>query len=133
MKRTGRVVKHAGMAAMVGGIMMMGSVVETGAGPRTESICNFGMSKGEQGRECEVPIPSGCRVAQFPGYEVPWVDISKGGKTTCSIDEEHTDWTTRIVGSCGACGTDHCSARFSVMFNCEERPPAVQPRTRYTD
>ena len=55
------------------------------------------MVKGEQGRTCEVPIPSGCTVANFPGYDDPWIDVSKGGKTSCAIDEEKTDWKTKIV------------------------------------
>ncbi len=124
--------KHVGMAVMIGGILCMGSA-EGGAEPRTESICNLGMVKGEQGRSCDVPIPSGCRVATFPGYEARWIDISKGGKTSCAIDNQKTDWTTRIVGACGACGTEHCSARFSVMFACEDTPPSVQPRTIYEE
>ncbi len=124
--------KHPGMIVLIGGILIFGSV-EAGAEPRTESICNLGMVKGEQGRSCEVPIPAGCQVAKFPGYEAPWIDVSKGGKTTCAIDPEQTDWTTRIVGSCGACGTDHCSARFSVMFACGDSLPSVQPRTFYPD
>ncbi len=123
---------HVGMAVIVGGMLFMGSVAG-GAEPRTESICNLGMVNGEQGRSCEVPIPSGCQVAKFPGYEAPWIDISQGGKTSCAIDNEKTDWTTRIVGSCGACGTDHCSARFSVMFTCEDSPSSVQPRKIYED
>ena len=125
--------KYVGMAVMIGGILFMGNA-EGGAEPRTESICNLGMVNGEQGRSCEVPIPSGCQVAKFPGYETPWIDISQGGKTSCAIDNEKTDWTTRIVGSCGVCGTDHCSARFSVMFTCEGSPSSVlQPRKIYED
>ena len=104
------------------GILFIGSVA-VNAEPRTESICNLGMVKGEQGRTCEVPIPSGCEVANFPGYDDPWVDVSRGGKTSCAIDEEKTDWKTKIVGSCGPCGTDNCSARFSVMFTCGDSQP----------
>lgn len=104
------------------------------AEPRTESICNLGMVKGEQGRTCEVPIPSGCKVANFPGYDDPWIDVSRGGKTSCAIDEKKTDWKTRIVGSCGPCGTDNCSARFSVMFTCgDSQPMNTQPRKVYKD
>ena len=91
------------------------------------------MVKGEQGRTCEVPIPSGCTVANFPGYDDPWIDVSKGGKTSCAIDEEKTDWKTKIVGSCGPCGTDNCSARFSVMFTCGDSPMTTQPRKVYKD
>ena len=115
------------------GILNIGGVAAN-AEPRTESICNLGMVKGEQGRTCEVPIPSGCQVATFPGYDDPWVDISQGGKTSCIIDEEQTDWKTKIVGSCGPCGTDNCSARFSVMLTCgDSAPMTIQPRKIYKD
>ncbi len=120
------------VAIVVVGILIMSSAA-VGSEPRTESICTLGMVKGDQGRSCEVPIPSGCLVATFPGYEAPWIDVSKGGKTTCEIDKEKTDWTSRIVGSCGPCGTDNCSARFSVMFTCEDSSPSVQPRKIYKD
>ena len=118
---------------VLSGILFMGNVT-VNAEPQTESICNLGMVKGEQGRTCEVPIPSGCTVANFPGYDDPWIDVSKGGKTSCAIDEEKTDWKTKIVGSCGPCGTDNCSARFSVMFTCgDDQPMTTQPRKVYKD
>lgn len=121
------------MALIAGTPFFMGSD-EASAQPRTESICNLGMVKGEEGRTCDVPIPSGCQVANFPGFDAPWVDVSKGGKTTCEIDQDQTDWKTRIVGSCGPCGTDNCSARFSVMFTCGERETFTeQPRKVYKD
>lgn len=119
--------------SMLGGILLISGFV-VHAEPRTESICNLGMVKGEQGRTCEVPIPSGCQVANVPGFDTPWIDVSKGGKTSCAIDQEKTDWKTKIVGSCGPCGTDNCSARFSVMFTCGDSPPAtMQPRKIYKD
>ncbi len=127
--------KHSALslALIVSGILLMNGMVAH-AEPRTESICNLGMVKGEKGRTCEVPIPSGCKVASFPGYDDPWVDISKGGKTSCVIDEKQTDWKTKIVGSCSACGTDNCSARFSVMFTCgDTQPMTTQPRKVYKD
>ena len=118
---------------VLSGILFLDSGVAY-AEPRTESICNLGMVKGEQGRTCEVPIPSGCTVANYPGYDDPWIDVSKGGKTSCAIDEEKTDWKTKIVGSCGPCGTDNCSARFSVMFACgDSQPMTTQPRKVYKD
>lgn len=121
------------LALVTSGILLMNGMVAH-AEPRTESICNLGMVKGEQGRTCEVPIPSGCKVANFPGYDDPWVDISKGGKTSCAIDEKRTDWKSKIVGSCSACGTDNCSARFSVMFTCgDTQPMTTQPRKVYKD
>ncbi len=121
------------LVIVASGILFMNGTVAH-AEPRTESICNLGMVKGEQGRTCEVPIPSGCTVANFPGYDDPWVDVSRGGKTRCAIDEDKTDWKTRIVGSCGPCGTDNCSARFSVMFTCGDSQPMVtQPKKIYKD
>ena len=120
--------------ALIAGTPFFMSSGEVSAQPRTESICNLGMVKGEEGRTCEVPIPSGCQVANFPGFDAPWVDVSKGGKTTCEIDKDQTDWKTRIVGSCGPCGTDNCSARFSVMFTCGESETFTeQPRKVYKD
>lgn len=121
------------LVIVASGILFMNGTAAY-AEPRTESICNLGMVKGEQGRTCEVPIPSGCTVANFPGYDDPWVDVSRGGKTSCAIDEDKTDWKTRIVGSCGPCGTDNCSARFSVMFTCGDSQPMVtQPKKIYKD
>ncbi len=121
------------LAFVFNGILFLDGGVAVNAEPQTESICNLGMVKGEQGRTCEVPIPSGCTVANFPGYDDPWIDVSKGGKTSCAIDEEKTDWKTKIVGSCGPCGTDNCSARFSVMFTCGDSPMTTQPRKVYKD
>ena len=92
---------------------------------RTESNCTIGMAKGDKRAECQVPIPSGCTVAQFPGYEEPWSDISKGGDTSCQFDEKKTNWTTSILGTCSTCKTDQCTGRFIVMFNCSGIvPPA---------
>ncbi len=96
----------------------------------TESSCNFGMVKGEKSQSCEVPIPSGCSVANFPGYEEPWANISKGGITECQFDDQHTNWKTQIVGSCTTCRSDNCSARFSVVFNCGPQPYESQKKNR---
>lgn len=94
---------------------------------RTETNCNFGMAEGEAGRSCEIPIPSDCTVANFPGSSEPWTNIDKGGRTECRFDDDRTDWKTQITGTCGTCKTKQCSARFSVMFNCTSNiPPASQ-------
>lgn len=94
---------------------------------RTEANCTIGMVKGDAKAECQVPIPKGCTVAQFPGYPEPWVDISKGGGTSCQFNEKQTDWKTSIIGSCQACTTEQCTGRFIVMFNCVNNvPPANQ-------
>ncbi len=94
---------------------------------RTEANCTIGMVEGDAKAECQVPIPNGCAVAQFPGYPEPWADISKGGGTICQFDEKQTDWKTSIVGSCQACTTEQCTGRFIVMFNCADNvPPANQ-------
>ena len=84
----------------------------------TEFSCNFGMAKGEAKQSCSVPVPQGCVVAHFPGTTRPWSNISKGGATTCRFYEKETDWKTRITGTCGRCVSEHCSARFGVMFDC---------------
>jgi hypothetical protein len=94
---------------------------------RTESNCTIGMSKGDVKAECQVPIPHGCTVAQFPGYSEPWADISKGGATSCHFDDQHTDWETTIVGICHKCNTDQCTGRFIVMFNCADNVPPANP------
>lgn len=96
---------------------------------RTEANCTIGMVKGEAKAECQVPIPNGCAVAQFPGYPEPWVDISKGGGTSCQFDEKQTDWKTSIVGSCQACTTEQCTGRFIVMFDCANNVPPANPGT----
>lgn len=87
----------------------------------TESVCTFGMVEGDHSQRCNVPIPPGCVVANFPGSTQPWTSVSKGGNTTCRFDEQDTDWKTRITGTCTPCKTRQCSGRFSVMFNCSQR------------
>ena len=84
----------------------------------TEQSCSFGMGKGEASQTCAVPFPAGCRVAQAPGSTKPWTTISKGGKVTCRFNEKQTDWKTKITGACGRCQSGHCSAQFSVRFDC---------------
>lgn len=96
---------------------------------RTESICNLGMVKGEAQKSCRVPVPADCSVANFPGYDEPWVDVSKAGRTSCQIDTQQTDWKTTIVGTCGECTSDQCSGRFSVMLNCTQNIPPANPET----
>ncbi len=102
-------------------VMMWGfsfSLAQGATQARTETNCNFGMAKGQKSGSCQVPIPSNCTVAKLPGAEQRWTDVSKGGATSCQFDEKKSDWKTSIVGTCGECTTDHCSARFSVMFGC---------------
>jgi len=87
----------------------------------TEFNCSFGMAKGETQQTCQVPIPTGCVVAHFPGTTKPWTNISKGGNTQCKFDDRATDWKTRITGTCGKCKTGHCSVQFIVKFDCSQR------------
>ena len=94
---------------------------------RTESNCTIGMAKGETKAECTVPILNGCTVAQFPGYDEPWAEATKGGATSCQFDAKKTDWKTSIVGTCDACKTDQCTGRFTVMFNCTDNVPSASP------
>ena len=94
---------------------------------RTESNCTIGMIKGEKKAECQVPIIDGCTVAQFPGYDEPWAEASKGGATSCQFNEKKTNWKTSIVGTCQACKTEQCTGRFTVMFNCSGNVPSVSP------
>ncbi len=89
-----------------------------GGSATTESVCRFGMVKGDSSQSCAVPIPNDCNVANFPGTDKPWASVSKGGNTQCRYDDGSTDWKTRITGTCGACKTPQCSAEFSVRFNC---------------
>lgn len=94
---------------------------------RTESNCTIGMAKGGKTAECHVPILNGCTVAQFPGYDEPWAEATKGGDTSCQFNAEKTDWKTSIVGTCQACKTDQCTGRFTVMFNCADNVPPANP------
>lgn len=107
------------------------SAQPVGGTATTESVCNFGMVKDEPSRSCEVPIPHSCHVAKFPGTDKHWTNVSKGGSTLCRFDEKHSDWKTKITGTCGKCTSNHCSARFSVMFNCgsEGGSPQFTPQT----
>lgn len=84
----------------------------------TEQSCSFGMGKGEASHSCAVPFPESCRVAHAPGSSKPWTTISKGGRLLCRFDEKQTDWKTKITGACGRCQSGHCSAQFSVRFDC---------------
>ena len=120
--------KEFGVASL-GLLMLIIIGGSAGADPvaRTESICNLGMVKGEGQKSCRVPIPADCSVANYPGYEEPWVDVSKAGRTSCQIDTQQTDWKTKIIGTCGACTSDQCSGRFSVMFNCTHNIPPASP------
>lgn len=87
----------------------------------TEQSCSFGMAKGEPSHQCQVPVPSGCLVANAPGTNKPWTTVSKGGKTFCRFDEKQTDWKTKITGTCGRCSSGHCSVQFIVRFDCNPR------------
>lgn len=93
----------------------------TDSAATTEFNCSFGMAKGETQQTCQVPIPTGCVVAHFPGTTKPWTNISKGGNTQCKFDDKATDWKTRITGTCGKCKTGHCSVQFIVKFDCSQR------------
>ncbi len=84
----------------------------------TEQSCSFGMDKGEPAHSCAVPFPSGCRVAQAPGSSKPWTTISTGGRLLCRFDDKQTDWRTKITGVCNRCQSGHCSAQFSVRYDC---------------
>jgi len=94
---------------------------------RTESNCTIGMVKDDKEAQCHVPILKGCTVAQFPGYDEPWAEASKGGATSCQFDTKKTDWKTAIVGTCEACKTEQCTGRFTVMFNCTDNVPSASP------
>jgi len=89
----------------------------------TEQSCSFGMGKGEPSHSCTVPFPPGCRVAEAPGSTKPWTTISKGGRLLCRFDEKTTDWKTKITGTCGRCQSGHCSAQFSVRYDCSPPQP----------
>ncbi|HET9963329.1 MAG TPA: hypothetical protein VFQ34_13390 [Nitrospiraceae bacterium] len=88
----------------------------------TEKTCGFGMAEGQPSNQCEVPIPSGCSVANFPGTTKPWITVSKAGKTFCRFDPKSTDWKARITGTCSRCESSHCTGQFSVRFDCAKRP-----------
>lgn len=88
----------------------------------TEQSCSFGMDKGEPSHSCQVPFPSGCRVANAPGSAKPWTTISKGGRLLCRFEDKDTDWKTKITGVCQRCQSGHCSAQFSVRFDCSPQP-----------
>ena len=88
----------------------------------TEQTCGFGMDLGQPAQQCEVPIPQGCNVANFPGTTKPWITVSKAGKTFCRFDPNATDWKARITGTCSRCESSHCTGQFSVRFDCSKKP-----------
>lgn len=118
------------MASLVIVVLFSADFVGAASQAGTETNCNFGMVKGQESGDCQVPIPSGCTVAKIPGINQHWADISKGGRTSCRFDEQKSDWKTTIVGTCDTCKTDKCSARFSVKFDCVNTttPPNMQRR-----
>jgi hypothetical protein len=87
--------------------------------PTTELSCNFGMAKGQKNGSCTIAVPPGCVVANFPGTNKPWSNVSKGGTTQCRFDDKATDWKTLVTGSCSRCKTVQCTARFSLMVQCK--------------
>lgn len=84
----------------------------------TEHSCSFGMAKGDPAHQCQVPIPSGCVIAKFPGTDKPWTTVSKAGRTFCAFDKRRTDWKTTITGQCTRCDSSHCTGQFMVRFEC---------------
>ena len=104
---------------------------QMGGSATTESFCSLGMKKDQASQTCQVPIPSGCAVANFPGSDKKWTNISKGGQFACQFDDKSSDWKKKIVGSCGTCKSKECSARFSVMFQCGDAGASTyKPQTR---
>ena len=66
---------------MIGSAWISVNPVEAGdVQSRTESNCTIGMVKGHTTAECRVPIPHGCTVAQFPGYDEPRSEERRVGK-----------------------------------------------------
>lgn len=90
-------------------------------GATTELSCSFAMAKGPTGQTCQVPFPQGCLVSYIPGTKQPWTTISRGGRLVCRFDNKGTDWKTKITGACSRCQSDHCSAKFSVRFDCSHQ------------
>lgn len=90
----------------------------TDSSATTEQSCSFGMAKGDPAHQCQVPIPSGCIIAKFPGTDKPWTTVSKAGRTFCTFDKKGTDWKTRITGHCTRCDSGHCTGQFMVRFEC---------------
>ena len=90
----------------------------TDSAATTEQSCSFGMAKGDPAHQCQVPIPSGCVIAKFPGTDKPWTTVSKAGRTFCTFDKKGTDWKTRITGHCTRCDSSHCTGQFMVRFEC---------------
>ena len=90
----------------------------TDSAATTEQSCSFGMAKGDPADQCQVPIPTGCIIAKFPGTDKPWTTVSKAGRTFCTFDKKGTDWKTRITGQCTRCDSSHCTGQFMVRFEC---------------
>ena len=116
-----------GLSLVCASWLLTASISMAESQSRTESNCTIGMAKGDKHAECKVPILDGCTVAQFPGYDEPWAEASKGGATSCQFDTKKTDWKTSIVGTCQACKTEQCTGRFTVMFNCTGNVPSASP------
>jgi len=116
---------------LISGIILTSAALANDPKSRTEKVCSIGMVKGDTGRTCNVPIPSGCTVANYPGYDDPWAEVDKGGRISCKFDDQKTDWKTNITGTCGKCTTEQCTARFTVKFNCQENmAPSIPQNLR---
>lgn len=112
---------------VVGGTLALAPVPDIGQAQApvdsfatTEQSCSFGMAKGDPAHQCQVPIPSGCAIANFPGTTKPWTTVSKAGRTFCAFEEKTTDWKTRITGQCTRCDSNQCSGQFMVRFDCSK-------------
>jgi hypothetical protein len=88
---------------------------------QTSSACQIAnIKKGIGGKTCDVPIPKTCKVAINVATNTHWADIEKSPGISCRFDDKHTDWKTRITGTCGPCQSRQCSAKFTVYFDCPQ-------------
>src|SRR2546427_827246 len=80
-----------------------------GRDTQTSSSCQIGnIKKGASGKQCDVSIPQGCKVAINSTTKTHWADIEKSGGISCRFDNKLTDWKTRITGTCGSSSRSVC-------------------------
>jgi len=108
-----------GLVLLTIGVTVSADAQPLGRDTQTSSSCQIGnIKKGLGGKQCDVPIPPGCKVAYNQATKALWTDIEKSGGLSCRFNDNLTNWKTRITGTCDACKARQCNAKFTVYFDC---------------
>ena len=110
-----------GLVLLVIGASIQADAQPLGRQTQTSSSCQVAnIKKGVSDKQCDVPIPKTCKVAVNASTKMHWTDIEKSPGISCRFDDRLSDWKTRITGTCGACQSRQCNAKFTVYFDCPQ-------------